>query len=388
MQMPEIAETQSRLTISTSGMPLKSFLRWIADRTGASIICDQTLDESPVTIDVSNTPLADILSAVARRLSVDLTQQGNLYYMGTLKPEDRGVLVRKVRRLDADNLQKTVEVLLSEMGRAASYSDGLLVVGDRVRVLQRIHAMLDQIEAAESNTWIVQLYLISRQDSFNRELGLETDTALDLAATFANSSSWARTLVSSGVSRSHSKSASASGALSAMLVAAHTTGSAKVIAEPLMLLLDGGSCKFQDGQTYPIPQRTVSDSGTVTTSGFDYVETGLVIQSSLREVSPTTAKCVLTVQLTSISGYVEDAPIINGQKFNTTAVLETGGVYLLGSMSRKEEQRSTEGTFFPSLFDKSKNGGDIQVWLRCYRIAGPLSSVSAVPTDFAADAYP
>lgn len=345
-----------RLTISSADMPLSSFLRWIADRTRASIICDQSLDAAPVTIDVIDTPLADILSAVARRLNVDLTQQGNLYYMGTLKPEDRGVLVRKVRRLDADNLQRTVEVLLSDMGRAASYSDGLLVVGDRVRVLQRIHAMLDQVEAAESNTWIVQLYLISAQDSFSRELGLDTETSLDMAATFA----------------AGARTRDVSGALSAMLKATRTTGKASIVAQPLMLLLDGGNCSFQDGDTIPIPQKTVSDSGTVTTSGYEYVNTGLIIASSLREVSPVTAKCQLDIQLTSITGYVGDAPVVNGQKFSTTAVLDTGGVYLLGSLTRRQKQRDTQGSLFPTLFAASKSGGDIQVWLRCFRIAGPL----------------
>lgn len=183
----EIVEPPQLLTISTSGMPLKTFLRWLTDKSDISIICDQSLDETPVTIDVKDVPLPDVLSAVSRRMSVDLTQQGNLYYVGSLKPEDRGVLVRKVRRLSADDLNKTVQVLLTEMGRAAAYSDGLLVVGDRVRVLQRINAMLDQVESSEANTWVIQLYLISIQDTLSRELGVETTTALDIAATFATS---------------------------------------------------------------------------------------------------------------------------------------------------------------------------------------------------------
>jgi type II secretory pathway component HofQ len=180
--------TSKVLTISAKDMPLYSFLRWIADQSDVSVICDRSLDDSPITIDVINTPLTDILSAIARRLNVDLTQQGNLFYMGALKPEDRGVLVRKVRRLGADDLQKTVQVLLSDMGRVASYSDGLLVVGDRVRVLQRIHSMLDQVEASQSNTWIVQIHIISTNEGFSRELGFKTETSLELASAFAQGS--------------------------------------------------------------------------------------------------------------------------------------------------------------------------------------------------------
>jgi type II secretory pathway component GspD/PulD (secretin) len=223
----------------------------------------------------------------------------------------------------------------------------------------------------------VQLYLISAQDSFSRELGMDTETALDVAATFANSSAWNRSLSASTADRAYGKTASASGALTAMLKATHTTGKASIVAQPLMLLLDGGSCAFQDGDTIPIPQKTVSENGAVTTSGFEYVQTGLIIKSSLREVSPSTAKCQLDIELTNITGYVDSAPIINGQKFSTTAVLETGGVYLLGSLARKQKQRNTEGPLFPMLFNKSKSSGDIQVWLRCFRIAGPLSGAPA-----------
>lgn len=355
-------EEPKKLTISASKMPLSAFLRWIADRTEASIICDQNLDNTPVTIDVTETPLPDILAAVARRMNVDLTQQGNLYFIGTLMPEDRGVLVRKVRRLDADNLKQTVEVLLSDIGRSAAFQDGLLVVGDRVRVLQRIITMLNQIEAADSNTWILQLHLISTKDTFNKELGIDTETALDIAVNF-------------GTVSPTTQATAMNGSLTALLKAAKTTGSASIIAQPLILLLDGSTSKFQDGDTIPIPKKTVSENGVVTTNGFEYVETGLILTASIREVSPTTAKCDIEIHLTNIIGYVQEAPITNGQQFQTSAVLESGGIYLLGSLTRKQHTKDKEGTLFNTLFKNSVNDGDIQVWLRCYRIQGPIKNI-------------
>lgn len=350
-----------RLTISAVNMPLQKFLRWASDKTGASIICDQNIDQSPVTIDVKNTPLADILSAVARRMSVDLTQQGELYFIGSLKPEDKGVLVRKVRRLGSDECSQAINVLLSDIGRVAAYSDGLIVVGDRVRVLQSIHTMIDQIESAESNTWIIQLYLVSMQESFSKSLGVESDLVLDMAATFATSAA--------GAAATQQKSAFA---LSAILRNTKQTGNANIIAQPLMLLNDGGQSTFQDGETIPIPKRTTSDAGTITTTGYDYIESGIIIDTKIREVSAKTAKCDLSIDLTTVSGYVETAPILTGQKFTTSAVLESGGVYLLGSMSRKGTSTDKSGPGIATLFKKSKSESTIQIWLRCFRISGPI----------------
>ncbi len=264
--------------------------------------------------------------------------------------------------MDADNLDKTTQVLLTEMGRSACYPDGLLVVGDRVRVLQRINSMLDQIEAAESNTWIMQLYLISVQDTFTRELGVETKTALDLAATFAGSGGGSST---------------AQGAFTALLKASRSNNKASVVASPLMLLLDGGTSRFQDGETVPIPRRTTTESGAVVTNGYEYAQTGLIVETSIREMSSTTAQCSLAIELTAVTGYVEEAPITSGQKFETKAVLESNGVYLLGAMPRKQKQDGKSGSFFPTLAKVEETTGDVQVWVRCFRIDGPVRNQPA-----------
>jgi len=361
-------EPQRLLTMSTREMPLLSWLRWLSDKEGISIVCDASLDDKPITIDVVNAPLADVLTSVARRLGVDLTQQGNLYYIGILKPEDRGVLVRKVRRLSAEDLQSAIEVLLSDIGRAKSYTDGLLIVGDRVRVLQRIHSMLDQIEGAESNTWIIQLYLLSRQNRFEKQTGFDSATSLDIAATFASKS----------VTETTAPAAfeySLSGALKALLQASRSRNDNSLIAEPMFLLLDGSSANITDGETTPLPRKTVSDSGTVTTSGYDYVQSGINISASLREVSPKTAACKISISITAISGFVEDAPVTTGQKFETTVVLQSCGVYLLGELTRKDTSANSSGSLFTTLRKKNRNDGKIQVWLKCYRIGAPVTAL-------------
>ncbi len=110
--------------------------------------------------------------------------------------------------------------------------------------------------------------------------------------------------------------------------------------------------KDTDGDTIPIPQKTVSENGAVTTSGFEYIQTGLIIKSSLREVSPSTAKCQLEIELTNITGYVDSAPIVNGQKFSTTAVLETGGGVSARFSRPETETTRHRRTAFPHAFQQ------------------------------------
>ncbi len=358
-----------KVTLSARGMKMTDFLRYMVDQANVSIVCDQALDNQPVNINVVDTEVRDVLSSVARRYGVDITEQGNVFYIGTLKPQDRAILVRKVKRLTADEITKMVETLASEVGRVAASSDGLVVVGDRVRVLQNISSMFTQVEQAQTNTWVLQMYLISGSSNTARELGFDTTATMDIAATMANTKSKIDSL----------------GVFNAILKSARSTSRYDVMAEPMMLITDGGESSIQDGETIPIPRRTVSDSGTVNTTGYDYVKTGIVVNTSLREMSTRSATCSVEIEMTQVTSYVDSAPVTSGQTFKTTAVLESGGTYLLGSLSRSSLNRDRGGAFVNTFKSTKDNAANIEIWLRCYRIRG---AYDAAPTSTSANSLP
>ena len=116
----------------------------IGDDFAACLYMD--LDDKPVTIDVVDMGVGEVLSAIARRCGADIIIQDNLYYIGNLQDEDRGFLIRKVRRLIAEDIEKVLSSLISDLGKVFASADGLIVVGDKVRVLQHINSMLDDVE--------------------------------------------------------------------------------------------------------------------------------------------------------------------------------------------------------------------------------------------------
>ena len=136
MQAETDETTESRrITLSTKAMPMTDFLRYVADTAGISIVCDQAIDALPVNVNVTETAVEDVLSAVARRAGVDITEQGGVFYLGALKPQDRAILVRKVKRLTADEIKDMVETLASEVGRVAApvekgFASGIILCAD------------------------------------------------------------------------------------------------------------------------------------------------------------------------------------------------------------------------------------------------------------------
>src|SRR5690606_34723167 len=133
----------------------------------------------------------------------------------------------KVVRLSADDLRQTVGTMLSEHGNVHVQSDGLVMVGDRVEVLEKINEMLDRVESAPVDVWAVQFFVVSINDTDASQVGVDIDQAVDVAATFAAASSGAA-----------SAGADVRGSLSAALRLAITRDRSRTITTPMFVMTD------------------------------------------------------------------------------------------------------------------------------------------------------
>ncbi|HVS70788.1 MAG TPA: hypothetical protein VHQ47_06010 [Phycisphaerae bacterium] len=351
-----------KVTIVAQDMSVGDFMRYIANATGLSVVAEQSLDDKRVTVNVREVPIEDVLQAVARRLGVQLTKAGSVYYLGVLRAEDRGVLVRRVPRLSSDDLKEAVTTLLSEFGRVSAYPDGLVVVGDRVEVIQRVSEMLDRIEMAGAETWVVQLYVIEKNSTDSMDIGADIVPAAELAASLATASGGiVNTVVNGG---------KATASLDATLRAAVSKNRAKIVTAPMFILADGGQTKFSSGSQILVPRRSVSDQGTVTTVGYDTFQAGTTIQIKVRELDRIRAAVSLSLTFSTLEGYTSDgvAPIINPTGLDCTVNVVTGGVYLAGVFDQNADTKSASGPL--SIGVKSgKETHRFEVWMRVYRVA-------------------
>lgn len=360
LQQDAVVNDEPRVSLSVQEMPLVSFARYLADQTGVSVIADASLDQRPVSIDVQGQRVSDVLAFVARRLNVQTTRTGTLYYIGQLRPEDRGVLVRRCSRLSVLDLERSITALMSQDGKVVSLEGGLVVTSDRVEVLGRVNEMLDQIEAAPSESWVIQLHLISMSDLQSHELGIDIDPTAELAMTFARASSGDVT-----------NAVQLGAVLSAALRMSRSTDAVRVMAEPLMTLVDGGTATHRDVQSIPVPRKTTSPEGTTRTEEFERVDAGLIVSVEIRDMGSKRARLQLMTELSELSGFVETAPIILKTTYDTATIVESGGVYLLGSLQQTKRRRGTTGTL--GTVDVRDDRGRVwQVWARVHKIGGPV----------------
>lgn len=334
----------------------------LSQQTGFSFVCEASLDQNPVTIEAHEVTIEELMSMVSRRIGVEVHRAGNIFYVGQFRAEDRALLVRRVRRLEREQIQQAAAVLLSGDGRIAVYDDGLVVIGDKLQVITRINQLLEQVEASEAAVWAVQFWLVSLTDSALVDLGFDIAPSLDVAVAFAQGSA-------GGVS-----TATLNGGLSAVLTAAQEQSEAELVVEHLALIRDGVPHTFFEGAEYPVRVERVSDEGTATVSDVNYIETGITLEGSLREYSPQMAKLVVKLDMSELVGVVDGfAPQTTSTRFDTEAIIQSDGVYLLRSHRTGSKNKTMRWLLRPGDREEHR-GRTFQLWARAKRIGGPATS--------------
>ena len=141
---------------------------------------------------------------------------------------------------------------------------------------------------------------------------------------------------------------------------------ADLYASPMLLIRDGKTGKWKDGQKVPIAQKTVSDSGTVTTTGYNYVETGFIVSATVKQ-SKRGGLVTLSIEKSDISSYVEEAPLTSQSVYTTDVEMEPLKPYLLGELSQFELLDTQRDVL---TFGRDKGKVVMQVWGQLYRIRG------------------
>lgn len=327
-----------------------------------SVICANDLETQKISLEVIDQPADIVLSYVARRMAADLSRTGSLYYLGDLRPEDVGIFVYRSRRLDSEDISAAVRVVQSDVGQIQAFPDGLVVVADRVQVLGRVADMLAAIEATDSVTWAVQIHIVSLSRAAMRDLGIDSVPALDVGLGYAAGSAGAVAQLNAG--------------LEMVLHATREDGNGEVIADPFFLLLDGTPGTLSRGKRFPVALRSTSDQGTTTTREYQFVDVGLDVEATVRELSATQARLRLRVELSQVESVNADGvPVSSSERIQSEADVISGGCYLLSSLERTE-QRTTSMKGLGIGRTTSQDDGVMQVWARVFRVGGDTNAAA------------
>jgi type II secretory pathway component GspD/PulD (secretin) len=360
-----------RITLEVVDWTLLDLSRYLAAQTKMTIIISEQLDDRSVSIRAENLPVETLLSGVARRLGVQLSRVGQVLFLGDLRPEDRGILCRRLTRVSADEFQAVLDSVQSTFGSGVLLPGGVAVIADRVEVLQRIESLLIEIETAVSITWCVQLHVISVSDALSHSLGLDLIPQAELSAAAAS-------VAGSGAGFSATGPA-IKASLKATLSAASEGRGASMLSEPMFVLVDGQSGTWTKGQRVPIALKAVSNQGTVNTTSYQYQQTGLTVTVVPRDLGANRCRLSLDLDMKDIIRNVDGAPTTEGDSYQGLADVVCGEPQLIASLKR-DEKKNLVSSMLHWMKNSSENVVRVEVWARVYRVAvDPAVPAGGVP---------
>lgn len=340
------------LNLSCYQMPLSLFCRILSDKFSIGMVYAENLSQKVITSEFKNTDLISVLNVISRQLSVDIVRVGNTYFIGSLRPEDRGILVRRVLGYDSAELQSIVSSMLSSTGKSSVMAkSSVVVVADHESVVRRVSEMLDYLDSVDTPTWILQLcFVILRKDALT-EAGFDVTSSGTISYNISENSLDFKDFKLDGI-----------------LNLVQNSTFADIYASPMLLVRDGTTAKWKDGKRVPIPKKTVSSYGVVTVSGYDYTDVGFIVDATVRQ-SKRGGRVTLKIEKSDIASYVEEAPLTTQSVYDIDVDMEPLTPYLLGELSLFKVLDTQDNI---ANFGRDRGKSVIQLWGQLYKVSGAV----------------
>lgn len=337
------------VSVSFNKMPFLSFIRWFSDSTHKGVVFPQELEKQFITAEFKNATADELISTIARRLDTSVLYIGNTIYLGKLTKDDRGVLCRKIRNFESKSLADALQIYLSESGKIKFLGDHIFI-SDTAVSLSKLQNLMDSLDSYQSDTWIVQYYILLKKNNIDASAGAQVTTSGELSYNIAKGQ---------GVDADFSDIGQ-----NFKLILTGNSSHVHVIASPLLMMSANKEAVWTDATTVPIPRKTVSDSGTVTTTGVDYKDVGLTLKVILQE-SSRGASLHTDLEDSSIVGYVDYYPQTQKSSLKTDCDVISGKIYLIGELRRNSGTTSISDLL---TFGKKSELTNMQVYCRVFKL--------------------
>ena len=312
------------ITGSFSDFPLGELWRILPN--DVSYAYDKELAESKITMECKDLAVDDFLTLVSRHLGVDFINDGNIYYIGKVDLKSFSVYVGRIGGMDQDKLQKIIDTVKTTEGKGTVLEGGLLVFTDRWVAVQRLNSVLQTLEDDIKN-YGVDLWLVN--DAVVRELyskgNMSGNYIFDWSAgSVASASNWSIVLnavANLSVDRSDSLD----------------------VRRFSSIVRDGEGFTYNNGLSVPVLKKTVSDSGTVTTSGVEYVDVGTRLDVKVMRRDDKSCIVQLKTEVSSNEREIEGYPVKNSSVYSSRFSVKYGDVVLVGKYETDQESRGLFG---------------------------------------------
>lgn len=342
-------------------VPVSAALSMLAEACGVSAILP-ALGDATVTLAVRDADAESVIREVARAAGVEVEYAG-----GVLRTVGKGEALRSVGLWELDGLDPTatVDVLrLVAGGGEVRVTGSRVAVGGAPRVVAKVGEVLVRLREGRDG-WVCRVTLVRVSESMLREVGARLDVSgrVGLGVDAGGGNAGGAAPVAGVYAR---------GLAELVFAARGQDREAEVLSEGTLYVLEGGTARLVQGDTVPVPRRVVSAEGTVSTLGFDFIETGFVVDVGLQRFAEDVLLRV-TPELSSVTGSVDGAPVRSRSRVEVSAVVREGEWLAIAGLRAVERAVESSGSpWSSSLIGRSRlersSEDRLLVLVRCERV--------------------
>ena len=319
-------------------------MRQLTELTGRPISWDKSLDHETLDGTFIDQPLNDILDFLARRLNVTVTHNQNMYFLGSVREGDFVSAVVRIPPVARDELQSALSSIIKS-GKATIIGS-FIWISDTLDNVRKLVADLDTIRERSERSYLAEIFFINVSE--NDFLRLTADLRINQVDIFSSAFN---------ISQLFSMFIDADGKL----------GSTVIDTRPVLLLSEGRQATFEVGNEITRERKALSDTGIISTLGYDKFQDGILLSLLLSRVSEDRYSLDMELEVSTFDKTDTSSAIPT----KSTSVLKSpgmlirdGGVVYAGSLKRRDSSK----IFGVFSLDSGRSSDLLTIWVRCREI--------------------
>ncbi|MEO0853229.1 MAG: hypothetical protein AAFY15_06965 [Cyanobacteria bacterium J06648_11] len=322
------------VTLIAVDMPVRDAALDVARQARVSVIAPSS--EATVSLELSDVSAEEAFRRIGQSAELGVSYRSGIVSFTGERDEKEVFAVLDPGYAEPTEALDAFSTILGSQGEVRSVNGRIAYGGTR----EGLRRALDVASGFRNGPdgWLLRVVVFEVSDRIERQLGVDLALGASLDATGGDVAQPVDTPffapALSGIR--------AAFAVAALASLSEDGSESRIRTSGTLYLLEGEPARLNQGERVPIPRRTVSPEGTVETAGFDYVETGFTLQAQGVRV-PTGLRLTLEPTLSSVTGFVEDAPIFNERSVEGVVVVDSGEWVLLSGLSRQERSQNASG---------------------------------------------
>lgn len=301
----------------------------LANQAGISVAVPT--NETLITCNYNNVPAEFVFRQLASTAQLGVTFRENVVTFGDAVDGREVYAVLDPGYVQPKDAAQLFTMVLGSEGEVREIDGKLSYSGSR-EGLERAVTVAEGYKLGP-DAWRLTIVVYEVTDQVQRQIGVE------VAAGFSGEVGVGAT---AGDYEGSVQGARAALSVSALGRLADTGTEAKVHTVGTLYLIEGQDATMQQGDTVPVPRRVVSPEGTVSTEGYEYIESGFRVEANGRRV-PGGLLLSLTPSVSSVTGFVEEAPILTQATVSGDVIVSSGEWVVMSGLRRTQKRISSSG---------------------------------------------